>query len=130
MTKMKKILMSVLLLALIAFAGYYYVLHGGARDLASEETDFAVSSSTLTAEFVSNVDTSNKKYLEKAVAVSGKITSVSGLEVIVDKTIICNLKTPDPSIKKDANVTVKGRLVGFDDLLGEIKLDQCFVIKS
>ena len=130
MTKMKKILMSVLLLALIAFAGYYYVLHGGARDLASEETDFAVSSSTLTAEFVSNVDTSNKKYLEKAVAVSGKITSVSGLEVIVDKTIICNLKAPDPSIKKDANVTVKGRLVGFDDLLGEIKLDQCFVIKS
>lgn len=127
---MKKILMSVLLLALIAFAGYYYVLHGGARDLASEETDFAVSSSTLTAEFVSNVDTSNKKYLEKAVAVSGKITSVSGLEVIVDKTIICNLKAPDPSIKKDANVTVKGRLVGFDDLLGEIKLDQCFVIKS
>lgn len=127
---MKKILMSVLLLALIAFAGYYYVLHGGARDLASEETDFAVSSSTLTAEFVSNVDTSNKKYLEKAVAVSGKITSVSGLEVIVDKTIICNLKAPDPSIKKDANITVKGRLVGFDDLLGEIKLDQCFVIKS
>lgn len=127
---MKKILMSVLLIALIAFAGYYYVLHGGARDLASEETDFAVSSSKLTAEFASNVDTSNKKYLEKAVAVSGKITSVSGLEVIVDKTIICNLKAPDPSIKKDVNVTVKGRLVGFDDLLGEIKLDQCFVIKS
>ncbi len=130
MTKMKKILLTGFLLALFAFGSYYYVMHAGARDLTSEETDFEVTSKTITAEFVSNVDSSNKKYLEKAVAITGQITSVSRLEIIVDQTIICNLKEPDPLIKKDANITVKGRVVGFDDLLGEIKLDQCFVVKS
>jgi hypothetical protein len=50
--------------------------------------------------------------------------------VTLDNTIICNLKSPDSSIKKDQAVTVKGRVVGFDDLMGELKLDQCFIIKN
>lgn len=130
MSKMKKIVLAVSVLAIVSFSGYYYVTHAGVRDLTSEETDFAVTSEKITTEFTSNTDSSNKKYLEKAVAISGKITDVSGLAVIVDNTIVCNLKKPDPTIKKNTTVTVKGRVVGFDDLMGELKLDQCFIVKS
>jgi hypothetical protein len=31
----------------------------------------------------------------------------------------------DTTIKKNQKVTLKGRVVGYDDLMGEIKLDQC-----
>jgi hypothetical protein len=73
---------------------------------------------------------SNKKYLEKAIAITGLVTAVNDTVVTLDNTIICNLKSPDSSIKKDQAVTVKGRVVGFDDLMGELKLDQCFIIKN
>lgn len=128
--KAKIILASLIAIALIAFAAINYVFHGGARDLSSEETAFTVSSTALTAEFTSNLAASNKKYLEKAVAITGIVTEVAANQVIVDNTVICSLKTPDASIKKDQNVTIKGRLVGYDDLMGEIKLDQCFIIKN
>ena len=128
--KAKIILASLIAIALIAFAAINYVFHGGARDLSSEETAFTVSSTALTAEFTANLAASNKKYLEKAVAIKGVVTEVDVNQVIVDNTVICSLKAPDSSIKKDQKVTIKGRLVGYDDLLGEIKLDQCFIIKN
>ena len=46
--------------------------------------------------------------------------------MIIDNSIICNLKELDPSITKDQVITLKGRVVGYDDLMGELKLDQCF----
>jgi len=33
------------------------------------------------------------------------------------------------SIEPNENVVVKGRYIGFDDLLEEIKLDHCIIIK-
>jgi hypothetical protein len=36
----------------------------------------------------------------------------------------------DSSIKKDQPVTVKGRVVGYDDLMAEIKLDQCSILNN
>lgn len=118
----------MLTVALMGFTGYNYVMHGGARDLSSEETSFTVTSKDITKEFINNSDASNKKYLEKAVAITGVITGVTANEIIIDYTIICNLNTPNTSFKENQKVTVKGRVIGFDDLMGEIKLDQCSVI--
>lgn len=119
-----------IIIGLIGFAAYKYVMHGGERNLSSENTDFEVSSKNITAEFTANIEAANKKYLEKAVAITGTVTAISGSEVTLDKTIVCTLKISDPLIKIDQKVTVKGRVVGYDDLMGELKLDQCFVIKN
>ena len=62
--------------------------------------------------------------------ISGIVTAVSDSIVTVDNTIICNFKTPDTTIKKEQAISVKGRLVGFDDLMGELKLDQCTINKN
>lgn len=129
----KKILIISFLIAIIAIAGFFsynYIMYGGGRDLATEATDYTISSKNISAEFSANTDASNKKYLEKAVAISGKITQIKNTEIILDNTIICNLKTTNISVKKDQTVTVKGRVVGYDDLMGELRLDQCFVITN
>jgi hypothetical protein len=126
--KVKIIFVSLVVIALVGLLGYNYVMHGGERNLATEKTDFTVTSANITAEFTKDIEASNKKYLEKAVAITGTITSANATEVIIDNVIICNLKKLDSSIKKGQAVTVKGRIVGYDDLMGELKLDQCFII--
>jgi len=128
--KIKIIILTLVVIGLIGFFAYNYVMHGGTRNLTIEKTNFTVTSASITSEFTTNIETANKKYLEKAVAIKGKITASNGTEVILDGIVICSFKKPDLSIKKDQTLTVKGRVVGYDDLMGELKLDQCFVIKN
>ena len=131
MSKKVKIIGIILVVALlIGFSVFNYVFHGGARDLATEEVAFTVTSKNISAEFAANVAGATKKYSDKAIAVSGIVTAVSDSIVTIDNTIICNFKTPDTTIKNEQAITVKGRLVGFDDLMGELKLDQCTINKN
>ncbi len=126
MIKKIKIVFFLIVVVTASVFAYNYVLHGGARDLSSEDTAFTVNSKSMIDEFSANVDVCNKKYLDKAITVSGTITSIAGKEVILDNAIICNLKDNDASLKTNQTITLKGRVVGYDDLMGEIKLDQCF----
>ena len=121
------ILFVVILLVAISIN---YVFHGGARDLASEKVAFTVSSKDIILEFASNVTSATKKYSDKAISISGKVTAVSDSIVTIDQTIICNFQSSDSNIKKEQYISVKGRLVGFDDLMGELKLDQCSINKN
>ena len=124
--KFRIIILSMIVIVIVAFTGFNYVMYGGARNLSTEDTAFTVSSKTIANEFASNIEKSNKKYLEKAIAIKGTITKITGKEVIIDNKIICSLKDFDASIKKNQVLTLKGRVVGYDDLMGELKLDQCF----
>ena len=125
-----KFLGIVIVVFIISFFSIrYYVYNVGRRDIQSEETAFEVSSDAILNDFISNPTTSNKKYLEKTITVSGIITSVKGEEVILDNSVNCNLLNASKSIKKNQKVTIKGRVVGYDDLLGEVKLDQCNLSK-
>lgn len=126
----KKIAIASIALSLIGFAGYQYVMHGGARDLSTEETAFTVTATAITTEFSTNLESSNKKYLEKPIAISGKVTAVTGTEITLDNTVICSLKKQEESIKNNQSISLKGRVVGYDDLMEEVKIDQCFIINK
>ena len=124
----KKIILLITILAIgvLGISGYYYIMHGGERNLSTEDTAFCVTSNYIMKEFDSNIETANSKYLEKAIVINGTVTKVNGTEVIIDKVIICHLKELDATIQKGQKITLKGRVVGFDDLMGELNLDQCF----
>ena len=131
MSKKVKIIGVVFVVALvIGFSVFNYVFYGGARDLATEDAVFTVTSKNITAEFTANVSAATKKYSDKAIAISGTVTAVTDSIVTIDNTIICYFKTPDPTLKNEQAITIKGRLVGFDDLMGELKLDQCSINKK
>ena len=130
MRKKVEIIGILLVVILLVAISINYVFHGGARDLASEKVAFTVSSKDIILEFASNVTSATKKYSDKAISISGKVTAVSDSIITIDQTIICNFKSPDSNIKKEQSISVKGRLVGFDDLMGELKLDQCSINKN
>lgn len=132
-TTLKKIIIGFFVLGLLLVVGFfaarYYAYHGGKRDLQSEQVAFSLKAKDIVAEFTSNEAVANKKYLEKPVALSGVITSVNEKEVILDEVGVCNFLVADATIKVGQTITVKGRVVGYDDLMGGVNLDQCSINK-
>lgn len=130
MKKKNKIGIAVIIVIIIGILAFpslknYLVYSYGKRDVQSEAAAFTITTKNIVAEFTANTEAANKKYLEKPVAVSGTITSVNKTEIILDETVNCSLAAADSSLKEGQTVTIKGRVVGYDDLLGELKLDQC-----
>lgn len=131
MSKKSKVILILFGLFLVfGIMVYNYIMHGGERDLTSEKTAFTTSATSLLDEFTANGTVADAKYLEKAIVVSGTITAVTPNEVTIDNVIVCGLKTAEATFQNNQKVTVKGRVVGFDDLMGEVKLDQCFITKN
>ena len=130
MSKKAQIIIIVSFVILITgIACYNYIMNFGVRDLNTETAAFSVTSTSISKEFASDIESANKKYLEKAVAVSGKITAIKNQEIMLNDNVVCNLKSNEKSLQINQNVTLKGRIVGYDDLMGEVKLDQCVINK-
>ncbi len=125
MKKSRIIAITGLLAIIIGLLGYNYVMHGGARDLSQETAVYTITSKEIVEEFTTNTASANKKYLEKAVAVAGIVTHKIENEIILDNGVVCTLKEENKAIKVNQSITLKGRVVGYDDLMQEIKLDQC-----
>jgi flagellar basal body-associated protein FliL len=128
--KLKIFLISLIVIAILGVVAYNYIMHGGARNIADEKTEICVDCKAISTEFTSNSDAANKKYLEKAIEVSGIVTAVNDTVVTLNNNVICTFKTADATLKNNQKATIKGRVVGYDDLMGELKLDNCFVIKN
>ncbi len=107
----------------------YMVNNIGKRDLQSEDAAFTLKAKDFVVEFTTKEADANKKYLEKPVVISGVITSINNKEVLLDEVVVCGFTTPDTSLKVGQAVSVKGRVVGFDDLMGSVNMDQCSINK-
>ena len=107
--------------------GYYGFLYKSARDISNEDSAFSVPAYGLAGEYTANAKTADTKYLNRTVEIKGRITEIRDSLIIIDSKVVCgfDVKPADAAINKD--VTVKGRCIGFDELFGEVKLDQCTI---
>ena len=128
MSKKIKILLALVIIITLGFLAYNYVMTSGARDLETEKSEFVVEGSKIIEEFTTNSEIATTKYLNKAVEISGKVTAIDKNVVTINETISCQLKK-ETAVTLNSNVVVKGRVTGFDDLLEELKLDQCLIVK-
>lgn len=126
----RRLLIGFISVLIILVSVYLYIMYGGKRNLANEKAIYTITTQDLSKEYIANIDASNTKYLEKAVAVTGKVVVINGNQVQLENAVVCNFNTLEKTIKVDDLVTIKGRIVGYDDLMEEIKLDQCFIDKS
>jgi hypothetical protein len=129
MGKMKKLIILVIACIIGGYFVYKYIMTGGERNLETENSAFVVSSSTIYEEFVKNTELANSKYLNKAIEISGKVTAVENSLVTLNGKISCLLKTNE-KVVLNTSIVIKGRVTGFDDLLEELKLDQCIIIND
>jgi len=119
----------IVILVMIAAGAFfcYGYLYKDVRNISSEDALFKVPASKLISEYTGNQQKANAAYLNKTVEIAGKVTQVTDSVLTVDSQVFCgfDIKPDAGSINK--NVTIKGRVIGFDELFGEVKLDQCTI---
>ncbi len=128
MGKRLKIILLFAVILIVGFLSYSYIMTGGARDLEKETSEFSVSASDVFGEFSSNSQMATAKYLNKAVEITGKVTNVAENVITLDGKVSCQLQVSEQTTL-NSQVKIKGRVTGYDDLLEELKLDQCLIVK-
>lgn len=124
----KIVLFGIIITILIIGYNYVYQDH---RDIAKEEAEFVLNSKEIKNEFVSNVFTAEEKYLNRTIEVSGTISETNIVDITIDNNVFCQFSNNiNSSVNLNSIITIKGRVIGYDDLLEQVKLDQCILIKK
>lgn len=125
----KKILLGISFSLAIAIAVYLYT-YKGHRDISSETADYVVSIPGLEKEFSSNGTLAYSKYQDKTIELTALITTVDaeGTGVVLEYKVFATFKDSLPkSIVSGKTIKIKGRFLGYDELLEVFKMDQCSV---
>lgn len=128
MSKKGKLLIGLILIVAAGYFGYNYIMTGGGRDIQTEKSEFTTSANDVFNEFSNNSETATAKYLNKTVEISGKVTNVGKHVITLDEKVSCQLQVAE-KVAIGSQVNIKGRVTGYDDLLEELKLDQCLIVK-
>ena len=79
-------------------------------------------------EFQMDFDLANEKYRYKYIQTNGEVTSINKDTIYIDNIIKCIIDTSDSSlISLNQLVSVKGRLLNYNQINGILKLDHCFL---
>ncbi len=125
---MKRILIisSIVLLTVVLFIGYKY-MYKDHRNIEMELVVFDVSAIDLGNEFNVDMEIATKKYLDQTIIVRGVITEVDDDGVVLNGLVYCRLLNKMEGLSINDMVSLKGRCIGYDDLLEIIKMDQTVV---
>jgi len=127
---MKKWLVIIVVLIVVAFIGYNYIYQDH-RTIENETAKFVMNSKEIENQFSTNIKTAEDLYLNKTIEVSGLISEVNTNNITLDDKVFCQFSEAiKASIKENSNLKIKGRVIGYDDLLEQVKLDQCTIIKQ
>ncbi len=102
--------------------GYLYIFHGTHRNIAKEVATAEFQAPELL--FIFQQGTA-ESYVDQVVLVTGNVSSIDKKTVVLNGMIqIDLLQETDISIQNKQSIKVKGRCVGYDDLLEVVKIDQ------
>lgn len=122
---MKKISWLILIGVLIAFATYLYVFHKPHRDIANEEAKYQLSAQQLVSEYKSDRSLADSMYLDQIVALKGVLSAKENGAFNLESGIYVKLDSnaTDPVQNIGDSLAVQGRVVSYDDLFEEVRLD-------
>ncbi len=129
---MKKKLLIVVLLIVGVLVSIYFYAYKDHRDIAASTTDYTFTLEQLKKEFDANDSLATLKYQDKVIEIKGKITAIEtdSKSVVVDEKMYATFDKSIPEIvKTNGVVKLKGRFLGYDDLLEEFKMDQTSVVE-
>lgn len=118
------------MIILLGVGGFLYI-YKTHRDISSEKQDFTSTAKVISLEFLSNENKANAKYLDKTIEIKGTITSIDLVtkSIVIDEKLFATFADTIPkSFQVSSIIIVKGRFVGYDGLLEEMKMDQCVII--
>ena len=144
MKKGLKIFLIVVIVGIVTgLSTVYYVFNKPHRDVEGEVPSFKMNAVALYTEYSNDEESSNHKFADKVVQVSGEIAELSldgyqvsvvlnddmeGVNCALDSMTIDNHKTFIDALKIGDKITLKGKCDGFDMIMGVV-LTRCFIIQ-
>jgi len=124
--KNKVIFITSVMMVLVVGAVYVYQYISMSPKDVVETTPEYVGDAT---EFNFLVTNNLSYWTGKVVQIDGKVTELTEYGVVMNGTIFCQFENGDDlqSIVENQQINIKGKLVGFDEILMEIKLAQCIL---
>ncbi len=115
----------VLLIILVITYNYMYQDH---RDISKEEVAFTLSPEAL-KKAMSN-DASARGYIDQVIQTQGIISAVEQNTIFIEEIAQVRFAQNFASLSEDDHIVIKGRCVGYDDLLEVVKIDQAIIINN
>ncbi|SHG46313.1 hypothetical protein [Flagellimonas flava] len=103
----------------------YAFLSGEHRSISEEEAVFDLSAEQL---FMDWNREGGKRFVDQTIIASGTITEMEKNSVILDNKIQVNFIDMALELSNGDSLAIKGRCVGYDDLLELVKIDQASIV--
>ncbi|WP_333809941.1 OB-fold protein [Flavobacterium sp.] len=128
---MKKKLLIFLIFFILGALLMYNFIYKKHRNIADEKESYVLSVDNLKSDFSQNDSLSNAKYLDKTIVIYGKISSIDLITncIYIDGSVSAILKEKPMGLKVNDSIQLKGRFIGYDDLLEEFKMDECTPVR-
>ena len=122
----KIIIFGIIIVAAIVGYNYIYQDH---RNIENESAEFVLTSNEILDQFVENSLAAEQKYLNRTIEVSGLVSEVNSNDITIDGKVFCQFsEATRKTVVENSKTRIKGRVIGYDDLLEQVKLDQCAII--
>ena len=126
---MRKWIIIIITLLLIGYLGYNY-LYQDHRNIENEKPEFSLSAQDIAKEFLESSKDAEQKYLNKTIEIQGVVTEKNETDITINNTVFCAFnEATHIETELNSNVIIKGRFIGYDDLLEVIKIDQTTITK-
>ena len=111
----------------------YFTYNKPHTDFSKSRSEFTIESKDLISFYQIDIDNANAKYLDKILLLTGIVTETEENIIILDNGIVCSLdhsQVTNEKINLGSKISVKGRCIGYDDLLEEVRIDHSFIMKT
>lgn len=121
---MKRLFFWLLLLGAFAGGFAYMMYNKPHKDYASEEVAKSWTADELVDWYTSHPAEEHAQWQDQVIGVTGEVSSADDRGVILAPGVVVTWEAgAAPDAAPSGQVSVKGRVVGFDDLFGEVRLD-------
>lgn len=128
LSKKAKIVLALIILANLGLFIGYKIIYKPHQTVASQQAAFI----GLADDFKSEIAYNQEKWQNAIVQLQGMMTDADEQGIMMSETIYCQFSNLESlkSLSSGTEITIKGRFIGYDDLLEEIKLDNCDILKN
>jgi len=128
---MKKAIPVLLASLAVGFVLGYSMYNKPHRDYATEEVAKSWSSTELVEWHTSHPESEHVQWQDQVMQVSGNVTSVSDRGIVLSPGVVVTWEEGQQHASApEGAVTIQGRLVGFDDLFGEVRIDHASLVNG
>jgi hypothetical protein len=122
------IVLATAVILLLLTLSYIYKQH---RNVANEPAEYSSTGHDFHQLFIENSIEATPLYQDKTVSLTGQVTSLGEGSLVLDNGVRCYFADElIADVSLEDRITVKGRCLGYDELLEEVKVDQCVLVDT